>query len=201
MKLAMVADTHGKRPLLPAGDVLIHCGDLTHLGSFRELKAEIEWLKSQPHRFKLFVGGNHDVCLENLMQKNMEAQLRKLLQPIIYLRDSGVVIQGVRFWGSPWIPPYSGSFQASAKERQQRFFKIPKVDVLITHGPGAGILDGGAGCEYLRATVQQMKPAVHCCGHVHEHPGQVQNGGTSFFNVARTPTVYSLSLPNSALGS
>jgi hypothetical protein len=46
MNLVMVSDTHGARPSLPAGDVLVHCGDLTHLGSFAELRSEVEWLKS-----------------------------------------------------------------------------------------------------------------------------------------------------------
>jgi Icc-related predicted phosphoesterase len=188
----MVGDTHGKPIELPGGDVLIHSGDLTHLGSFRELKEQVAWLKSQPHRFKIFVGGNHDVCLENLMHKSMEAELRRMLHPIVYLRDSGIIIKGIRFWGSPWIPPYSGGFQAEAEERKRRFGAIPAVDVLVTHGPAAGTLDGGAGCEYLRTAIARIHPRVHCHGHVHEHPGQVQSNSTVCFNVAKTPAAYLL---------
>ena len=44
MKIVMVSDTHGAHPALPAGDMLVHCGDLTHFGSFAELRAEVEWL-------------------------------------------------------------------------------------------------------------------------------------------------------------
>lgn len=185
MKLTMIADTHGMRPELPSGDVLIHCGDLTHLGSFQELKNEIDWLKSKPHRYKIFIPGNHDVCVENLMLKNLEAQLRGMLRPIFYLRDSGVTIEGVKFWGSPWIPPYSGSFQAEEDERRKRFDQIPAIDVLITHGPPAEILDGGAGCSILRDKINDLRPRVHCFGHVHEHRGKYESNGTSFFNVAK----------------
>jgi hypothetical protein len=46
---------------------------------------------------------------------------RKLLfGSIHYLRDSGLVIDGVKFWGSPWIPPYAGSFNLPENELQQK---------------------------------------------------------------------------------
>jgi len=65
MKIVMVSDTHGKHPALPAGDVLVHCGDLTHFGSFAELRAEVEWLKSLVFRYVILIGGNHDIALGN----------------------------------------------------------------------------------------------------------------------------------------
>ena len=33
-------------------------------------------------------------------------QARGLLTNAIYLEDSGVEIDGVRFWGSPWTPTF-----------------------------------------------------------------------------------------------
>jgi hypothetical protein len=43
-----------------------------------------------------------------------------LFGSIHYLRDSGLVIDGVKFWGSPWIPPYAGSFNLPENELQQK---------------------------------------------------------------------------------
>jgi predicted phosphodiesterase len=140
MNLVMVSDTHGARPSLPAGDVLVHCGDLTHLGSFAELRSEVGWLKSLPFRHIVLIAGNHGVALGNLYDKGLEAQTRKLLfGSIHYLRDSGLVIDGVKVWGSPWIPPYAGSFNLPENELQQKWDLIPSdTDVLVTHGPPAG---------------------------------------------------------------
>jgi predicted phosphodiesterase len=154
MNLVMVSDTHGARPSLPAGDVLVHCGDLTYLGSFAELRSEVEWLKSLPFRHIVLIAGNHDVALGNLYHKGLEPQTRKLLfGSIHYLRDSGLVIDGVKVWGSPWIPPYAGSFNPQENELQQKWDLIPSdTDVLVTHGPPAGVLDGGTGCPRLAAT-------------------------------------------------
>jgi predicted phosphohydrolase len=46
------------------------------------------------------VAGNHDFAFER------EADKVESLIPegVTYLRDSVVVINGVRFWGSPWQP-------------------------------------------------------------------------------------------------
>jgi len=198
----MISDTHGKRPVLPVGDVLVHCGDLTHLGSFRELRDQVAWLQSLDFAHLVFVGGNHDVALGNLAAKGLEEQIRKLLfGRIRYLRDSGVTIDGIRFWGSPWIPPYAGEFNLPEKELRGKFALIPeRTDVLVTHGPPAGVLDGGMGSPSLASEVQRVKPQIHCFGHVHDHRGEEARGGTRFFNCAVIPYVISLAAAQSAHG-
>ena len=192
MNLVLISDTHGKHPSLPAGDVLVHCGDLTHFGSFAELRREVEWLASLPYRQIVLVGGNHDVALGNLCEKGLEEKTRKLLfGRIHYLRDSGIEIEGVKFWGSPWIPPYAGVFNLPEKELRSKWNLIPPgTDVLVTHGPPAGILDGGTGSAGLAEAVRRIQPAIHCFGHVHEHRGQVEQG-TRFFNCAATSFISS----------
>ncbi|KAJ2905828.1 Metallo-dependent phosphatase [Zalerion maritima] len=59
-----ISDTHNTTPDLPAGDILIHAGDLTENGTYDELVAQISWLDSQPHHHKLVIGGNHDTLLD-----------------------------------------------------------------------------------------------------------------------------------------
>ncbi|OIW24736.1 phosphoesterase [Coniochaeta ligniaria NRRL 30616] len=65
VRVVCISDTHNTRPVLPPGDVLIHAGDLTENGSFDEVQAGIAWLSSQPHSYKIFVAGNHDVLLDD----------------------------------------------------------------------------------------------------------------------------------------
>jgi Icc-related predicted phosphoesterase len=51
---------------------------------------------------------------------------------------------------------------------------IPEnLDILITHGPPFGIFDRtakkvNAGCKYLLAKIQKVKPKIHIFGHIHE---------------------------------
>lgn len=196
MRLTLISDTHCTQPALPSGDVLIHCGDLTHYGEFSELKEQVAWLKSLPFKYIVLISGNHDVCCETLMNKGMEAALReKLFGRIRYLRDSGVTLEGVRFWGAPWVPPYAGAFNLDAHARASRWKLIPQdTDVLITHCPPHGVLDGGAGCKHLMDAVREIKPAIHCFGHFHACGGNQQEiGSTTFLNVAKSAQVLALS--------
>ena len=57
-------DTHNTRPNLPAGDVLIHAGDLTCKESFRELQFKLGRLIAQPHKYKIVIAGNHELLLD-----------------------------------------------------------------------------------------------------------------------------------------
>jgi 3',5'-cyclic AMP phosphodiesterase CpdA len=56
-----VSDAHNTKPLLPPGDLLIHAGDLTCIGTFDELQTQIDWLNAQPHKY---IAGNKDLLLD-----------------------------------------------------------------------------------------------------------------------------------------
>ncbi|KAH1582472.1 hypothetical protein KXW39_003686 [Aspergillus fumigatus] len=68
-RFVCVSDTHGYAPSeagfkLPAGDVLIHAGDLTNQGSLSELRKTIEWISKADYEVKIIVCGNHDITLD-----------------------------------------------------------------------------------------------------------------------------------------
>lgn len=52
---------------------------------------------------------------------------------------------------------------------------FPDVDILMTHGPPKGILDGcpqgNVGCRNLLRALRRAKPLMHCFGHIHEGNG------------------------------
>jgi Icc-related predicted phosphoesterase len=206
VRLVIISDTHGKCPDLPKGDVLLHCGDATHLGSWRELKEFAAWFKAKPHREKIFVPGNHD-CAESIMLNGKERELRKFLAPIHYLRDSGVSICGVNFYGTPWVPmSASGSFTASSVELRSHFSLIPNnVHVLISHAAPYGILDvedgEHIGSLELAHAIDHLKPRVHCFGHIHEGRGTFNNGATEFVNASGYATVVNLHVAASTASS
>lgn len=66
-RLVCVSDTHAYTPSeagfrLPAGDVLIHAGDLTNQGSLSELRRTIAWIAKAPYEVKIIIAGE-SACL------------------------------------------------------------------------------------------------------------------------------------------
>ncbi len=210
MRIVAVADTHlfHDELRIPDGDVLVHAGDLCRSGSLAELEVANRWLSSLPHPTKIVVAGNHDWAF---VRNPVEAQ--QLLEPaIVYLQDSGVVVNGLRFWGSPWQPEFNDwAFNLPRGPLlREKWALIPAdTDVLVTHGPPHGIGDGSGaadgdgggyggrerfGCEELRARTGDIHPMLHLFGHIHDSGGVWPIGPTLFANVTtweceRGPTV------------
>ena len=52
-RFVCISDTHSHIFSVPAGDVLLHAGDLSRHGTLQDLKITINWLKTLPHPAKL----------------------------------------------------------------------------------------------------------------------------------------------------
>jgi Icc-related predicted phosphoesterase len=106
---------------------------------------------------------------------------------IIYLENSGTVIEGLKIWGSP-VTPYFMDMAFNKRrgaEIKKIWNKIPNnLDVLITHGPPKDIFDNGLGCEDLSNKLKIAKPKFHIFGHIHEHNGRKEINGTTYINAA-----------------
>jgi hypothetical protein len=108
------------------------------------------------------------------------------------LENSGVTIDNIRFWGSPYSPEFlDWAFMYHRGSGARYWDLIPlDLDVLITHGPPFGILDQIApgemhlGCEELLKAVEEKKPRVHLFGHIHGGAGTFENEVTRFANAA-----------------
>ncbi|MFN8672405.1 MAG: metallophosphatase domain-containing protein [Candidatus Sericytochromatia bacterium] len=140
-KIVCISDTHVQhRSLnLPEGDILIHAGDISRVGKLNEIIEFNSWLGTLNYKHKIIIAGNHDFIFEN--DYNLS---KSLITNAIYLEDSGVEIEEIKFWGSPVSPRfYDWAFNRDRGEDiNKHWAKIPKnIDVLITHGPPYGILD------------------------------------------------------------
>lgn len=191
MQIVAISDTHGKhRDLnIPDGDILIHAGDVTRGGTKEQVVDFLNWFTEQKHTHKIFVAGNHDFFFEETDSKKIR---RIIPKEIIYLNDSGIAINGVKFWGSP-ITPWFNNWAFNRErgtEIKRHWDLIPNdTDVLITHGPPFGILDETVygkrtGCEELLLRVYQVKPQYHIFGHIHEDYGSFAEGETTFVNAS-----------------
>ncbi len=189
MRIVCVSDTHGRGrdAVVPDGDVLVHAGDLTSMGTLPQIAQEAAWLRSLPHRTKVVIAGNHDFAFEHEPREAVA-----LLRDLVYLEDSEATIDSVRFYGSPWQPRFfDWAFNLDRGPAiRARWDRIPAgIDVLVTHGPPAGVLDRTAagmdvGCADLLDAIARVRPKVHVFGHIHEAYGLVVKDGTTFVNAS-----------------
>ncbi len=194
MRLVCISDTHSQheRLVLPEGDVLIHAGDATRRGTERELRAFNDWLGTLPHRHKIVIAGNHDFGFQE------RSGAAGWMTNARYLQDRGVVLDGVRFYGSPWQPWFHDwAFNLPRGAALDAVWeRIPEgTDVLVTHSPPFGTLDATVhgehvGCEALAAHVTRLQPRVHVFGHIHEGYGVVERDGTRFVNASTCDVRY-----------
>lgn len=192
MRMVIISDTHLREPELPDGDVLIHCGDLLSSGYMEELPFALDWLAPQAKKFQhmVFVPGNHDRCFEKWTDfsiKEMENH------GITVLLDRKLIIEGIKFYGSPWQPEfYDWAFNLPrGDELATKWAAIPEdTDVLITHGPPYGIMDYviwdeiHVGCADLMSRVLEVRPKIHCFGHIHGGYGICEHEGITFVNAS-----------------
>jgi Icc-related predicted phosphoesterase len=191
MNLTFISDTHSlhdRMPPLGSGDVLVHCGDFSGHGNLDDARLFAIFMAAQDFTHKIVIAGNHDWCFEDKRRKTAESILAA--KGILYLNDTGVEIDGVKFWGSPVQPEFMNWAFNRQRGADIRYHwdKIPNdTDVLITHGPARGILDRcdngfAAGCDDLLQAIQRVKPKIHACGHIHEAYGALEVGETIFIN-------------------
>jgi calcineurin-like phosphoesterase family protein len=200
MKIVCLSDTHGvyQPDNLPDGDVLIHAGDLSLTGEPHEIEYALGWLRKLPHKYKIFIGGNHDNALAE-MPGLFEHLLRpyKDCTPLIYLCGRTVKVEGLTVFGSSVIP-HNNAFRAGARAYMldattaRHWGRAPKCDILISHGPPKGILDTEQrfGDPCLLAYVRQIKPKLHVFGHVHYGRGTEESLGTKFVNASLLDEAY-----------
>ena len=186
-RIIVISDTHGQHlgMQIPDGDILIHCGDFCSHGQYIDALRFVNWFGTHPHKHKIFIAGNHDLYFEQGNPSDIDSFLRTMPAGMHYLQDSGVELEGLKFWGSPVQPAFFN--WAFNRDRgapiKKHWDLIPEeTDVLITHGPPYKICDvapngtgfyKNVGCVDLLNATLKIKPKLHLFGHIHF------SGGTS----------------------
>lgn len=216
MRVVCMSDTHNLHVyhrgnlVVPDGDVLVHCGDATMRGSYEEVALFATWFAAFPHKHKVFVPGNHDWGFYEAHKAWEETGSFADLAHIDWahvLIDREVVIDGVKFWGSPWQPAFMDWAWNLPRgpALKAHWDLIPTdTDVLVTHSPPLGHLDEvwrfknekryieHVGCADMRMAADRIKPKFHVFGHVHGAYGTKQVGDTTFINCASADERYYL---------
>jgi len=196
-RVVCLSDTHSyhNSVIVPNGDWLIFAGDLSWQGEMSIIASFADWLGDLPHKKKICIFGNHEIGMRN--GPNRKTALKLIENSgAIYLEDSGVEIDGLNVWGSPFSPTfYNWEFMANRGEDiGYHWAQIPDdTNVLITHGPGFGTLDavqgvgrGPQGCEMLSRRIKNLPNLkVNCFGHLHKSGGMsIVKDGVTFVNAA-----------------
>ena len=125
---------------------------------------------------------------------------------IIYLQDSEVVIDGIKFYGSPYSNEFCNwAFMEDELELASIWDATPDdTQVLITHGPAYGGSQDlvkraygrdphvGSQSLHYRKLALQGTLKVHVCGHIHEGAGISTSNGITTINASVLDENYNL---------
>jgi len=190
MRILHISDTHSKhhelRPL-PNADIIIHSGDFTFAGSENEAYEFINWFCDLPFQHKIFIAGNHDMCMYGA------DFIDGLPNNVHYLYNNSIEIGKFTFFGIPMFMEdiMDGSFDRMIND-------IPdNTNVLITHQAPYGFCDeyNGHHCgdRILREKID-MSPSLRChlFGHQHEANAMIVHNGITFSNATVLDNQYNL---------
>lgn len=206
MKIDLISDTHEMHyhlydlhiskveMIICAGDVANHKIPAINNNKMRDF---LTWFSSLPHKYKIFVPGNHDVSIQDGLVKPEE------YSDIIFLIHEEIIIEGIKIFGSPYTPTFGTNWAYNVPRNKigKYWEEIPEnTDILITHGPPMGILDSTetktytkekmfkhVGCKALLSKVIEVNPKYHIFGHLHDEKHVLNHG---FRNTNRCDTVF-----------
>lgn len=162
----------------------------------------VPWTDKLPYKKVIVVAGNHDFFFERLHKKGYSLEydkekdctvehytwrspsdVLKCLLPgnnkakhkLTYLCDNSIEIEGIVFYGSPWVNLRGWAFHQNSEGIRDKFSKIPKrCDVILTHTPpkfaGLGQVHSylnDYGSQELADMLAERQFKYALCGHVH----------------------------------
>ncbi|MFR9546967.1 MAG: metallophosphatase domain-containing protein [Rikenellaceae bacterium] len=182
-EIVFISDTHGahRSISLEPCDILIHLGDVCNFGNVAEIEDFMDWFASQVAQTKIIVAGNHDAEFA----KGLTAFSEFVPEDIALLDNCKAAIlcdkEGAEEITLATVP-------VRLKGIGREWVDLEDVDILLTHCPPRGMLDGKNhyGSRRLLEHVTKYKPKYHFFGHVHfDEPREQVIDGTTFVNVTR----------------
>lgn len=168
-------------------DVLVIAGDIEPADIFtskpywfehkffplmRKLKCEV-----------VAIPGNHDFYLSSHYASIACNEKKNIPENFHLLIDEEITINGIRFYGTPWVPLIDGRwcFEGTDADIADYFSLIPDgVDVLVTHSPpflSHKAIDQSCdfspehrrhfGSKSLNEAIKSKSPSIVLCGHIH----------------------------------
>lgn len=212
MKIVAISDTHNQHDqiIIPECDILIHAGDATYEGSYRECMSFLFWMQGQNQcKHKIFVPGNHDFYFQK------SDYIQNIPSGITVLIDKAITIEGIKIYGTPWSPFfYDWAFNGLELRNQgynykggpgpcspddkhpllsEKFNMIPDdTNIVICHGPPRiGKLDlvertqEYVGSTELLKNIRRLPNFIAgFYGHIHSGYGSIKDKTGTHYNVS-----------------
>jgi Icc-related predicted phosphoesterase len=96
------------------------------------------------------------------------------------LHGEGTEIDGTGFFGlGAGVPvtPWDWSFDLTEDQAEERLAGCPEGAVLVLHSPPQGHVDGGLGSASILAAIEEKRPPLAVCGHIHQCWGEQSTVG------------------------
>ncbi len=219
IKICHISDTHdcpnialgaAREPvdvIVLSGDLMANRGRIGGLGILPDLERIYQtnwvqgsnriasWAKAFGETPVVIVDGNHDFI-------SMANPLRDAGCNVYHITAENpcITVAGVRFAGFREIPWIAGEWMGETHNQREAIDRAFDCDpqILVTHGPPAGILDGpnGYGSAPLTTALAYRGDRIkaHLFGHAHEGCGMAQTMGISFSNAAGVCRVIEVAL-------
>ena len=196
LQIAAASDLHGELGIqFPECDIGILNGDIVPLMSsaedwhqWQELnwveRKLLRWMKRQPVGKWIVSWGNHDIVSYSPDTRPLVTEMLEGIDAVV-LDDSypWTVQGGWKFSGFPYTPTIQDRNWAFSLPRGDERVKMcvdhhieSDTDVLISHGPPQGFLDGENGdrfgCAILHCKIVEVCPRVVFTGHIHGARGK-----------------------------
>ncbi len=192
MRMLVISDIHGSKSMLKrvieearkvAVDLVVVCGDITDFGSLIEAKRVLRMIQEVGKT--VFVPGNCDPpTLLSVSRVGAAYQLH-----CRRLTVKGVTFAGL---GGSNITPFSTPIEFCEGELANMLGSLKvregEVDVCVFHCPPANtkcdrVYSGGhVGSSAIRQFVEEKKPKLVLCGHIHESKALDKLGDTLLIN-------------------
>lgn len=176
MRLIAIADIHGKQYRVNnliknveefSPEVVVICGDITHFGPGELAKVLLDQIPVKT----LAIHGNID-------SEDVLDYIDKSKAENIHLRE--YIYKDLKFVGL-------GGNRFSDDEIKEVKSLLDENSIFVTHLPPYKVLDNAifgihAGSREIRQIIEEKKPRLHLCGHIHERPGVEKLGDTVVVN-------------------
>ena len=193
MKILAFSDLHLDRDVAQKlvhasdqADVVVGAGDFAvRQRGLSQVMAVLEQIKKPT----VLVPGNHD-------DLNELKAVCATWSSVHILHGNGTRIGGQEFFGLGYEAPRSSfeSWNRFLTEAEAARMLAPCVNgsILVTHAPPYGVADEQAngtheGSTAIRAAIEERRPRLHLCGHIHHSWGRSgQIGSCSVYNLGPT---------------